>query len=98
MQKTEFLCKGLREAGANVIDPCGLRTPVVSFTLPGISPSEAGFLLNEGCGISCRTGLHCAPEIFSCLGVPQTIRLSLSRFTSLEEIETVIQAVKEIQE
>ena len=87
---------GLADAGARVILPQGPSTPVVSFTLPGQEVSDTGYLLQEGSGILCRTGLHCAPRIFSCLGVPETVRLSLSRFTTEEEIQTVITAVEEI--
>ena len=95
-QKTEFLSKKLQDAGALVINPPGQRTPVVSCTLPGISASEAGYLLSESCEIACRTGLHCAPRIFECLKVSETVRLSLSRFTQYKEIEAVIQAVEAI--
>ena len=97
-QKTRYLTEGLQRAGANVIVPSGLTTPVVSFTVPGMEASEAGYLLQESCGIVCRTGLHCAPEIFSCIGVPETVRFSLSRFTDDKEIDAVIQAVEDISQ
>lgn len=90
------LRQGLAQAGASVIVPDGSCTPVVSFTLPNETAADAGFMLQESYDIVCRTGLHCAPKIFSCLQVPETIRLSLSRFTSEEEIETVISAVEDI--
>lgn len=96
MQKTRYLSDKIQKIGGNVIQVSGIRTPVISFTLPGISVSEAGYLLKESCGIACRTGLHCAPEIFPCLGIPESIRLSLSRFTDYEEIEAVIQALEAI--
>ncbi len=92
------LVEGLKSLGAEVIDPGMPRTPVVSFTLPAKTVAETGFLLEEGCGVLCRTGLHCAPKIFSCLGVPETVRLSLSRFTTEEEVSAVIQAVEDILE
>ena len=92
------LREGLKEEGALVIEPEGETTPVVSFTLPGIPAGDAGYFLQAGCGIVCRTGLHCAPKLFSCLGVPETIRLSLSRFTEEEEIEEVLQAVRDLKE
>lgn len=91
------LRQGLNKAGARVIVPSGECTPVVSFTLPGESAADAGFMLQESCGIICRTGLHCAPKIFSCLKVPETVRLSLSRFTTAEEIDQVIAAVEDIR-
>ncbi len=97
MARLAHLRAGLIEAGARVIAPDGACTPVLSFTLSELPVEEAGFLLTQSCGIVCRTGLHCAPKIFACLGVPATIRLSLSRFTSEDEIDEVIRAVRDIQ-
>lgn len=91
------LREGLQEAGARVILPAGGTTPVVSFTLPGESAADVGYMLEESYDIICRTGLHCAPKLFSCLGVPETVRLSLSRFTSREEVDAVIEAVRDIK-
>ena len=79
-----------------MIRPEGQRTPVVSFLLPGIPPEETGYLLRESCDIICRTGLHCAPKIFFSLGVSQTVRLSLSRFTTDAEVQAVLEAVEAI--
>lgn len=95
-ENLQVLREGLLKLGANIIIPEGLCTPVVSFTLPGESVSDVGFMLQESYDIICRTGLHCAPKIFSCLGTSETIRLSLSRFTTREDIETLIAAVEDI--
>ena len=92
----EELREGLKKAGAQVIVPTGEATPVVSFNLPGRSADGVGYELSEGFGITCRSGLHCAPRIFAALGCPSTVRLSLSRFTSGDEIAAAISAVKEI--
>ena len=96
LRKAHNLAEGLRLLGAQVIEPNGERTPVISFQLPGISTEETGYLLRESCQIVCRTGLHCAPRIFSCLGMKQSVRLSLSRFNTDAEIEEVLQAVEAI--
>lgn len=93
------LCRlraGLKAAGAAVIVPGGECMPVVSFNLPGHSANDVGFLLTESYDIINRTGLHCAPKVFHGLGVPSTVRLSLSRFTTDEEVEEAICAVEDI--
>ena len=95
-KRLERLERGLEQAGAEVIRPGGARTPVVSFTLPGESAADVGYLLQESYDILCRTGLHCAPRVFGCLGRSVTVRLSLSRFTTEEEIDEVIGAVEDI--
>ena len=91
------LRQGLVGAGADVIVPGGVCMPVVSFNIPGQTPSEVGFILSESYDIICRTGLQCAPKLFECLGRPGgTVRLSMSRFTTMEEVKTVIGAVRDI--
>lgn len=87
---------GLERAGADVIVPEGLCTPVVSFQIPGISAADVGYMLQESYDVICRTGLHCAPKMPQCLGVSETVRLSMSRFTTMEEIDAVISAVEDI--
>ena len=91
------LRQGLADAGADLILPEGPCTPTVSFTIPRQNPEEVGFILSESYDIICRTGLHCAPKIISCVGPRNgTVRLSISRFTTMEEIHTAVDAIKDI--
>jgi len=71
------------------------RTSVVSFTIPGVAPSEIGFILDEAFGVLTRVGLHCAPGAHRTIGTyPEgTVRLSPGCFTTPGEIEKVIEAV-----
>jgi selenocysteine lyase/cysteine desulfurase len=94
--RMESLKTGLKAAGADVIDPAGVCTPVVSFNLPGHPAADVGYILTESYDVICRTGLHCAPKIFGCLGRASTVRLSLSRFTTDAEVDTVVSAVRDI--
>lgn len=94
--RMENLKTGLMAAGADVIDPAGACTPVVSFNLPGHPAADVGYILTESYNVICRTGLHCAPKIFGCLGCGSTVRLSLSRFTTDAEVDTVVSAVRDI--
>jgi len=98
LHMTERLCAGLKELGAETIDAAAPRTPVVSFTLKGWDVEEVGEILQQSFGIVCRTGLHCAPQIHSFLGTAPggTVRLSLSRFTTDEDIDYCLQAVEKI--
>lgn len=93
-----YAVDSLRESGANVIDVSGVRTPVISFTLPGWEIEDVGHVLQSSYDIICRTGLHCAPRIFGALGCsPQgTVRVSLSRFTLRDEIDVLTCAVKDM--
>ncbi|MBM3237090.1 aminotransferase class V-fold PLP-dependent enzyme [Candidatus Poribacteria bacterium] len=71
---------------------------LVSFNIEGVSPSEVGFQLDEEYEIMCRVGLHCAPAAHKTIGTFPigTVRLSLSHFTTEEEIGETIRAVVEI--
>ncbi|CQR72056.1 Cysteine desulfurase [Sporomusa ovata DSM 2662] len=93
--KTERLATGLVAAGANVIHVEPPRTPVISFTLKDWTVEDAGEVLQKSFEIVCRTGLHCAPLIHTYLGTAPagTIRLSLSRFTTDEDIDYCLKAI-----
>lgn len=96
-QLLEHLKSGLREAGAVLVETEGETTPVLSFNIPGKAPEDTAYILTEAYGILCRSGLHCAPKILSCIGHERgTVRLSLSRFNTMDEIEEVIAAVRDI--
>ncbi|WP_095176210.1 MULTISPECIES: aminotransferase class V-fold PLP-dependent enzyme [Blautia] len=88
----------LKGLGCSVVPVSGNRTPVVTFTSPDYSPADIGDMLSGSFDIICRTGLHCAPHIFPCIGAGRdgTVRFSLSRFTSLMEVQEVIGVLKEI--
>lgn len=96
---TGFLVDGLKKMGCHVIVPGEPATPVISFIIPGILSEDAADILTGSYDIICRVGLHCAPDIMEDIGMTKgTIRLSLSRFTTKEEIEQVLKAVKDIVE
>ncbi|MDD4716023.1 MAG: aminotransferase class V-fold PLP-dependent enzyme, partial [Oscillospiraceae bacterium] len=91
-ERTQKLSRRLTEAGAEVVEVRGERTPVISFTLPGWEAGDVGDLLLDSYDIICRTGLHCAPKILSCIGAPPcgTVRVSISRFTTEEDTDTLV--------
>ena len=94
-QLTGRLAEGLAAAGADVVFAQPPRTPVVSFTLPGWKVGDVGYALQTSFGVICRSGLHCAPLIHSYLGTAPkgTLRFSLSRFSTAEEVDFAIDAV-----
>ena len=102
-EKTEeilrYLKEGLEKLGCRVIRPKPPVTPVVSFTVPGWHPGDAGDILSGSYDIICRTGLHCSPRIMENLETPEgTIRLSLSRFTEKADADRVLEAVAAMRE
>ena len=69
---------------------------VVSFTVKSVDPSTLGFRLDREYDISCRVGLHCAPEAHKTIGTyPEgTVRVSPGYFNSSQDIETFLEALR----
>jgi len=77
-----------------------VRSPIVAFNIGELSSIEASFILEEQAGVIARAGLHCAAHVHKMLGTLEqgVVRFSPSHFTSEEEIETTLQAVKRVAE
>jgi cysteine desulfurase family protein len=74
------------------------RAPLVSFRVAGKAVSEVGLRLDEDYGILCRVGLHCAPAAHQTIGTfPEgTVRFGVGPFTTEEDIDRAIAAVREV--
>ncbi|MDO5425894.1 MAG: aminotransferase class V-fold PLP-dependent enzyme [Eubacteriales bacterium] len=79
-------------------DPGRNKGPVMSFNIRGLNPSDAAYILQNGYGITVRTGLHCAPLIHQAMGTQEygTVRVSISALTKEAEIKQFLCAVREI--
>ena len=75
-----------------------LQTATVSFNISGMASSDVGLRLDEDYDIMCRVGLHCAPAAHKTMGTfPNgTVRFGLSAFTTADEVETSLVAVREL--
>ncbi|HJJ36521.1 MAG TPA: aminotransferase class V-fold PLP-dependent enzyme [Methanocorpusculum sp.] len=71
---------------------------IVSLNVDGYSSSELSLLLSETYGIATRPGAHCAPRMHEALGTMDVgaVRFSFSWFTTEEEIDYAVNAVKEL--
>ena len=75
------------------------QNPVLSFNINGFDAGDVGTMLDVDYDIACRTGLQCAPKVHMGIGsfdLHGTVRLSIGAFNTEAEIDTAIQAVKEI--
>ena len=98
---TRHLLNGLGAIpGLTVYGPrdANLRTAVVSCTSDKLRVSEIGFRLDEEHGVLCRVGLHCSPAAHRTMGTfPEgTVRLAPGVFTTTEDVEKTIEAVKQV--
>jgi cysteine desulfurase / selenocysteine lyase len=71
--------------------------PVISFNIDGKLPSEVGYVLNQQ-EIYARVGLQCSPMAHKTIGTfpGGTVRVSPGYFTSDEDIDIFLEAVKKI--
>jgi len=98
---TEKLVRGLREINSVKVygpEDSKRRIGVVPFNIIGFDPSVVAYLLEDRYRILTRAGLHCAPMAHKTAGTFPVgcVRMSLSWFTTESEIDTAIQAVREL--
>ncbi len=96
-QLTEYLLKRMEEIDEiEVYAPGANRVAIVSFNVRGVSASDVARYLDQQWGICTRSGLHCAPVAHETLNTfPRgTVRISLSFFNTMREIDIVIDALK----
>ena len=67
------------------------------FNIEGMVPEEVGYFLDSSYDITVRSGIHCAPLLLKSLGVDPwgTVRASPSYFSTDEDIELFIKAIKD---
>jgi len=89
--------QGVKLYGSDMVER---RSPIVAFNIGDMDSVEASFRLEERAGVIARAGLHCAAHAHRMFGTLEqgVVRFSPSHFTSEEEIETTLQAVKELAE
>ncbi len=73
------------------------RTPLVSFTIEGITPFAVAETLDRQ-GIESRAGCHCATLAHQALGLdpPASCRISFAAYNTAEEVERATEAVARV--
>lgn len=75
------------------------KNPVLSFNINGFEAGDVGVMLDVDYSIAVRTGLQCAPKVHENIGTLDmhgTVRMSIGAFTTESEVDSAIEAVKEI--
>ncbi len=101
LELAKMLLAGLENmAGVEIKGPRGItgRTAVLSVDFTARDNAEIAHRLARDFGIQTRCGLHCAPAAHKTIGTfPRgTVRFSPGHFNTKKEIETAVQAVREI--
>jgi cysteine desulfurase/selenocysteine lyase len=69
---------------------------VYSFILPGAHPADVGTLLDQQ-GVAVRTGHHCTQPLMAHLGLPGTVRASLSLYNTQQDLERFFSAMEKVK-
>lgn len=95
------IIKGLSDIeGVEILGPLNAdeRVSLVSFNIKGVDPEEIGQVLDQEYNIMTRAGEHCSPDAHktACTFPGGAVRVAPGIFTTEDEIEIFLNAVKEI--
>lgn len=96
------LYEGVRDVpGVRVVGDWGTGAPragIVALLVEGADSSAVADALMDGWGIATRAGAHCAPLMHRALGTEATglVRLSTSWFTTEDEVDVAVGAIREL--
>lgn len=96
---TEAALRGLGEIpGVRIVGPLDTadRGGAVSFDVEGIHAHDVGQVL-DSLGIAVRVGHHCAWPLHQRMNVAATVRASFYLYNTLDEVDAVVDAVREAQ-
>ena len=84
-------------SGVRLIGTGPERAGALSFVVEGIHPHDLGTILDHR-GVAIRAGHHCAQPVMERFGVPATARASVALYTTLGEIDALVESVRFAQE
>ena len=83
--------------GARLVGTARHKEAVLSFTLEGIHPHDAGTILDRE-GIAVRAGHHCAQPVMDRFGIPATIRASFGLYNTIEDVDRLMEGLEKVAE
>ena len=81
--------------GLSITGTASDKVAVISFTLQSAHPHDIGTILDAS-GIAIRAGHHCAQPLMQRLGVPATARASFAFYNTPEEVDSLTDALMEV--
>jgi len=97
-QLLDYASDRLREIpGISLIGRPAKRVGILSFTLQGVHPHDAGSLLGSE-GVCVRTGFHCAQPLMDHLNLAGTIRASFGLYNGSRDIDRLAEALMKVRQ
>ena len=81
--------------GLTIIGDAKEKGAILSFVLGKIHPHDIGTML-DSLGIAIRAGHHCAMPVMEFYGVPATARASFAIYNTKQEIDVLMDGIKEL--
>lgn len=81
--------------GLNIIGTAPHKGGIISFHIQGLHPLDIGTLLDLR-GVAVRTGSLCAQPLLQRFAVPALTRASFAPYTTLEDIDSFVHALKQV--
>lgn len=82
-------------AGLKIFGNASSKAGITSFTLDCAHPHDIGTILDHQ-GIAIRAGHHCCMPLMERLGIPATARASYAFYNTIEEVDRLVNGVKEV--
>lgn len=82
--------------GLKLVGTAANKVAVLSFLLDGGHPNDVGQLLDLQ-GVAVRTGHHCTMPLMDRLGIPGTVRASLSVYNDKSDIDALFNALNKVK-
>jgi cysteine desulfurase/selenocysteine lyase len=73
------------------------KTSLISFLIGTIHPYDAGVIIDK-MGIAVRTGHHCAMPLIEWYKIPATVRASFAFYNTLEEVDSMVEAIIRVKQ
>ncbi|MCQ2771651.1 MAG: cysteine desulfurase [Bacilli bacterium] len=89
----QYAVKELKKTGNCTIYNENSEAAIVTFNINDVFAQDAATFLNSK-GIACRSGQHCAKILNDYLGVVATVRASFYFYTTKEDVDALVDAVK----
>jgi cysteine desulfurase/selenocysteine lyase len=83
--------------GVRLIGTPAHRAGVVSFTIDGIHPHDAGMILDHE-GVAIRAGHHCTQPVMDFYGVPATNRASFAFYNTRDDVDRLVAGLGRVKE
>jgi cysteine desulfurase / selenocysteine lyase len=84
-------------AGLKMVGTAANKGAILSFVLDKVHPHDIGTVLDHY-GIAIRAGHHCAMPVMDFFKVPATARASFGMYNTFDEIDVLMQGLKEVIE